>query len=155
MSSEIAWLMIAANAAIAAIAIANTWMLAWYAKKTKKRTKKTKEASASDETAQRSISRRAAPYGLIVILSCVTLAYSMWKPNPDLNLQILQIALSIGLAILAIALSLISPLVSHTREQWEALTEVTNLIHEVTSITTKIADIDRRESPNNTVDTDA
>jgi hypothetical protein len=148
MTTEVAWLMIIANVVIAAITIANSWGLAWYAKQRKKRTKKQSVENLAVETQASPTLRRTAPYGLIVILSGLTVMYSMVHPNPDLNIQIVQIALSVGLAVLAIALSLISPLVESNSAQWQALIQITEL-------STKMAEALPKKSPNTTAEADA
>ena len=148
MTADIAWLMIVANAVIAAIAIGNSWALAWYAKRPKKKQTKRKNQDELDQLGTRPSIRRAAPYGLNVILSVVSLAYSFLHPNPDLNIQILQIALSVGLAVLALALALIGPLVESSSEQLHALLRVVEL-------TTKLAEAMPRKSPNPTAEAHA
>lgn len=162
MTVDIAWLMIIANAVIAGTTIANAWALAWYAKKPKKRQPRQKEEEVTQELRRRRSPWWAALSGLNVVLSVLTLAYSILHPNPNLNLQILQIALSVGLAVLALTLSLIEPLVGSSSEQLDMLREVVELTAKLAETTTNLADtIEKvaeampRKSPNPTVESDA
>ena len=73
MTGDIVWLMITANAVIAIITITNSWALAWYAKKPKKRQTRQKDKEVPRGLRKRPSLRRASLYALNFVLSVLTL----------------------------------------------------------------------------------
>jgi UDP-N-acetylmuramyl pentapeptide phosphotransferase/UDP-N-acetylglucosamine-1-phosphate transferase len=147
MTPDLVWMMIIANAAIAAFTIANTWMLAWYNKKRQKKSKQRKTDTDENKPTQRSVTRGLS-YAIFFVLSIVTLVLSMLVPNPSTIVQIFQVSLSIGFSVLAVVLSLISSLIELTRDHVKVTARLTEMIEAIAqSLPTK--------SPNPTVDSDA
>jgi UDP-N-acetylmuramyl pentapeptide phosphotransferase/UDP-N-acetylglucosamine-1-phosphate transferase len=129
--------MIAANAAIAVATIANSWMLAWYDKKDK--AGKEVNPKFANSAPKRRVPRWLG-YSLIFVFSLASLVISAFLPNPSVNIQILQVSLSVGFLVLAITFSLISPMLEIMNEHWRATEGTLDLVKGVIDSLPKIKD---------------
>lgn len=145
MTQDLVWLMIIANAVIAFIAIANTWLLAWYDKKPKRKPK----APAEDLHIEKRVARRIGlPSIIMIILAMLTLTHSLFYPNPNQSLQSFQIAVSVGLAVLGVVFLLVSKFIG-------ILHRHIDLIRGIVSMVEAQSQAKSEKSPNPTVDPDA
>jgi uncharacterized membrane protein YbjE (DUF340 family) len=157
MTTELIWVTIAVNAVIAIVTIANSWALAWYSKKSRKRPRTTQA-----EKPRRTGKLIGLLCAVALVLSVGGLLLAILFPHPIQNLYTLQVAFSVGEAVFYGLMLIVWKVMLSARERDNMILDVIDMVGDVTDLVgdlTKkvkvVADSLPPKSPNPTVDTDA